>query len=83
MNALSACLGIIGFHGSLTVWYVHIGSFRAQSGHSMVNGFSVRRTLPSEIAGFERAHRAMSLDIMSSSGSRALGLLLGSKLYAT
>tara|TARA_E500000331_G_scaffold132007_1_gene129161 strand:+ start:11908 stop:12060 length:153 start_codon:yes stop_codon:yes gene_type:complete len=25
MAALSACLGIIGFHGSLTVWHVGIG----------------------------------------------------------
>ena len=48
-----------------------------------VTDFPVRRTLLSEIAGFERTHRAMSLDIMSSSGTRVLGLLLGGTLYAT
>ena len=81
MAALSACLGIIGFAGSLTVWHVGIGSFIA--GMVWVTDFPVRRTLLSEIAGPERTHRAMSLDIMSSSGTRVLGPLLGGTLYAT
>lgn len=39
--------------------------------------------LLSEIAGFEHAHRGMRLDIMSSSGTRALGPPLGGTLCAT
>ena len=58
-----------------------IGSFIA--GTVEITDFSMRRRLPSEIAGFERAHRAMSLDIMSSSGLRIFGTMLGGKLYKT
>ena len=47
-----------------------------------VTDFPVRRMLLSEIAGFEHAHRGMRLDIMSSSGTRALGPLLGGTLCA-
>ncbi|MAV25287.1 MAG: hypothetical protein CMQ05_04105 [Gammaproteobacteria bacterium] len=48
-----------------------------------VTDFPVRRMLLSEIAGFEHAHRGMRLDIMSSSGTRALGPPLGGTLCAT
>ena len=58
-----------------------IGSFIA--GTVEIIDFSMRRRLPSEIAGFERAHRAMSLAIMSSSGLRIFGTMLGGKLYTT
>ncbi len=47
MAALSVCLGVIGFAGSLTVWHVAIGSFIA--GMVWVTDFPVRRTLLSEI----------------------------------
>ena len=81
MTALSACLGIVSFHGSLTVWLVRIGAFRAVM--VWVTCFPVQCTLRSEIAHFERTHRAMSLDIRSSSGLRIFGTMLGGKLYKT
>ena len=60
---------------------MRIGSFRAVM--VWVTCFPVRCSLLGEIADFERTHSAMSLDIMSSSGLRIFGTMLGGMLYTT
>jgi predicted MFS family arabinose efflux permease len=81
MSTLSLLLGVLGIYGMLTVWHVGLGAFAA--GMVWVTDFPVRRTLLSEIAGPGRVARAMSLDIMSSSGTRMLGPIMGGTIYAS
>ncbi|MDA0790790.1 MAG: MFS transporter [Proteobacteria bacterium] len=81
MALVSATLCLLGVYGKLTVWHVGIGAFVA--GLAWVTDFPVRRTLLAEIAGPGRTAKAMSLDIMSSSGTRMLGPVLGGGLYVT
>jgi MFS family permease len=81
MFVLSLVLGLLGINGMLTVWHVGLGAFIA--GMAWVSDFPVRRTLLSEIAGPGRVVKAMSLDIMSTSGTRMLGPIMGGAIYAT
>ena len=81
MTVLSLVLGLLGIFGMLTVWHLGLGAFIA--GMAWVSDFPVRRTLISEIAGPGRVAKAMSLDIMSSSGTRMLGPIMGGAIYAT
>ena len=81
MSVLSLVLGLLGINGMLTVWHVGLGAFIA--GMAWVSDFPVRRTLLSEIAGPGRVVKAMSLDIMSTSGTRMLGPIMGGAIYAT
>ncbi len=80
MALVSATLGVLGILGMLTIWHVGVGAFIA--GLVWVTDFPVRRTLLGEIAGPGRTAKAMSLDIMSSSGTRMLGPIMGGAIYA-
>ena len=53
------------------------------SGFHWAIDFPVRRTLLAEIAGIDRAGKAMSLDTMASSGTRVVGPLIGGTVYAS
>ncbi len=80
MTLLAGGQAALAAAGMLEVWHVGVGAFIA--GLVWVTDFPVRRTLMGEIAGAERTGAAMSLDIMSSSGTRMLGPVLGGALYA-
>ena len=80
MTTLAAVLGLLAAYDLIKVWLVGLGAFA--SGLIWVSDFPVRRTLLSELAGPGRTGTAMSLDIMSGSGSRMIGLLLGGGIYA-
>ncbi len=80
MTVLAGGQALLALADLLEVWHVGLGAFVA--GLVWVTDFSVRRTLLGEIAGAERTGAAMSLDIMSSSGTRMLGPVMGGALYA-
>lgn len=80
MTVLTGGLGLLATYDLIKVWHVGLGAFA--SGLIWVSDFPVRRTLLSELAGPGRTGTAMSLDIMSSSGSRMIGPILGGGIYA-
>ncbi len=80
MTLVAAGQAILAVNNLLQVWHVGLGAFVA--GLVWVTDFPVRRTLLGEIAGPERTGTAMSLDIMSSSGTRMVGPIIGGALYA-
>ena len=80
MTLLAFVQAALAIFGLLEVWHVGLGAFIA--GIVWVTDFPVRRTLLGEIAGPERTGAAMSLDIMSSSGTRMLGPIVGGSLYS-
>lgn len=80
MTLLAALQAVLAVFGLLEVWHVGLGAFVA--GCVWVTDFPVRRTLLGEIAGPARTGAAMSLDIMSSSGTRMIGPIIGGVLYS-
>ncbi|MEO2174161.1 MAG: MFS transporter [bacterium] len=79
MTLIAGTLGALALNGLVEVW--HVGLCALASGLIWVSDFPVRRTLLSELAGPGQTGTAMSLDILSGSGSRMLGPVLGGGLY--
>lgn len=80
MTMLAGVLGLLAAYDLIKVWHLGLGAFI--SGLIWISDFPVRRTLMSELAGPGRTGTAMSLDIMSGSGSRMVGPILGGGIYA-
>lgn len=81
LTALSFVVAAIAYVRDVPPGVLAVVAFLA--GFHWAIDFPVRRTLLGEIAGIDRAGKAMSLDTMASSGTRVLGPLMGGGVYAT
>ncbi|MCP5149779.1 MAG: MFS transporter [Ectothiorhodospiraceae bacterium] len=78
MAVVSGVLAALEIAGRLALWHVGLGAFL--SGVFWVTDLPARRSLMGEAAGASRVGAAMSLDTVTSNGTRVLGPLLGGLL---
>ena len=81
MSAMVVCSLILGFlvtTDQIQVWHLGLGSFL--SGIFWTFDLAARRMLVGDIAGASRVGMAMSLEAVTSNGTRVLGPLLGGLL---
>lgn len=80
MGGTSGLLSWIAARGELEVWHLALASLVNGCGWATDN--PVRRMMVGEVVGRERMGRAMSLDILASNTSRAIGPAVGGFLLA-